>query len=367
MTNPCAQFIGVVGEPTVAVSVVRGLLDMVEQSGVPRAELLRAAGLRSSLLDATDGRVAYSEIDRVCELALDFTADPALGLHWCETMSAVTFNPLSNLIAHSANLRQGFESLTAFHRVLTDRARYQLVEHGDLVTVRCEPMGTGSLRVQRLATEMLVMGIFRLVRSFCMHAPLPRVAFEYAAPSYAPEYMRAFRGAVQFDQAFTGVVFDRELMDMPSPDKDEDLHVALRGVAERRILRLTQCAPYAARVRELLVRKGPSCRADMDTVARSLGLSVRSLRRRLADEEVSYNDVVTDALTIVAKQLLREKQRSIQETAYDMGFSDTSAFHRAFKRWTGMTPQVFRKLELGRHDPARLDSDHLAADLSSRN
>lgn len=82
--------------------------------------------------------------------------------------------------------------------------------------------------------------------------------------------------------------------------------------------------------------------ADMKAVARALGLSVRSLRRRLAAEGASYGEVANAALATVAKHLLREKQHSIQETAFELGFSDASAFHRAFKRWTGTTPSAYR-------------------------
>lgn len=99
---------------------------------------------------------------------------------------------------------------------------------------------------------------------------------------------------------------------------------------------------YADRVRELLLENGAQTRIDMNAVARSLGLSARSLRRRLCDEGISYNSIAEGALATLAKQLLADQARSIQETAYTMGFSDPSAFYRAFKRWTGTTPKTFR-------------------------
>src|SRR5262249_48691500 len=114
---------------------------------------------------------------------------------------------------------------------------------------------------------------------------------------------------------------------------------------ERRTMRLTHGVPYALRVREFLVQQGSPRRIDMETVARALGLSVRSLRRRLASEGKPYSAVENDALAIVAKHLLRDKQRTIHETAYEMGFSDTTTFHRAFKRWTGTTPSAYRESE----------------------
>jgi len=86
----------------------------------------------------------------------------------------------------------------------------------------------------------------------------------------------------------------------------------------------------------------------MRTVARALGLSVRSLRRRLVAEGVSYTSVANDALAMVAKHYLVDEQYSIQQTAHEMGFSDPRAFHRAFKSWTGMTPDAFRNSRSGR-------------------
>ena len=81
----------------------------------------------------------------------------------------------------------------------------------------------------------------------------------------------------------------------------------------------------------------------MEEVARELEISARSLRRRMLAEGLSYGNLVTRSRTNAAKRMLQRPSSSIQETAHAMGFASAAAFHRAFKRWTGMTPKQYRE------------------------
>jgi AraC-like DNA-binding protein len=327
----------------ISVGVVRGLVEFVERVGVSSAQLLCAAGLPPDRLDGDDTRLPRAEVYRLIDQAIELSGDPALGLHWGETIGEGTFAPISPLIAHASTLRQALDSLAQFHGLLSEQASYELVEHGECLTVRSRPLPGESARLQRFVVEMTVLGFRRLVRFFDLRARHERVSLAYAAPSYRTEYERLFDPHLSFGQPFSGITFQREVMDAPAPHKDVDVHKALLAVAERRLLRITQRTPYALRVREALVREASPHRADMENVARTLGLSARSLRRRLANEDKSYGEVANEARAIIAKHLLRDRQKTIQETAYEMGFSDTSTFHRAFKSWTGMTPRAYRE------------------------
>ncbi len=330
-------------EASLSLRVVRGLVEAVEQMGVSRDELLQSAQLEPAQLDYEEACVPRSVVYRLCERAVDLTGDPAFGLHWCERLCGTAFNPVSHLAAHAATLRQGFESLHRFHRLLNDQPSFRLSEGDDKVTVHCFNLSGASLRMQRVASEMLVLGIIRLIRSFCPQARVDEVSFDYPTPEYDNEYMRVLELVPRFAQPETLIVFDRALMNTASLHKDEDVHDALRVIAERRILRLIEHTPFTLRVRDLLVEQGPT-HPDMDRVARALGLSKRSLRRRLVSEGSSYKSIVKEALAIVAKRYLREKRLTIQETAYEMGFADSSTFHRAFKRWTGNTPGSYQDM-----------------------
>jgi AraC-like DNA-binding protein len=121
------------------------------------------------------------------------------------------------------------------------------------------------------------------------------------------------------------------------------VHDALRTLAERRMLGMTERGSFTARVRKVVTEQPPGQPHDMNRIARTLGLSRRSLGRLLQAEGSSYKQIVSESLALVARRHLGERQMTVQETAYEMGFSDASAFHRAFKRWTGRTPSGFRK------------------------
>lgn len=329
--------------PTVSVRVIRKLVDMVERAGVPRDTFMRAAGLRSEQLESTAGRLSRHESYRIHELALDLTGDPALGLHWAARVSPRTFGPLSYLVAHAPDLRRGYACTSLFARLISSDDRHEVIEQGDRVTIRCRRAGDESIRIERFAAEM-TMGIFaRIVRDFGGPAIPSAVSFSYPRPDYHEEYTLFFGQTARYEQPFSELVFDRAVLALPSPYHDPEIHEALQTMAERRVVALTETLSYGQRVCELLVQRGGPRRADMESVARALGLSSRSLRRRLTDEGTTYGLLEADAFAIVAKQRLSINGHTIQQAAQDLGFSDIPAFHRAFKRCTGTTPAGFRQ------------------------
>lgn len=332
---------------TISARVARGLVSFLEQRGVSRAAFLHSAQINAEALSSADARLTRREICALAEVALEMTGDPALGLHWIETLADRSFNPLADLILHAATLREGLEALLHFHPLLSDCARFQLTEHANLATMRRVHVIGDSPRLQRFTSEIFAAGFSNLLRTINPGARIEEVRFEYAAPSYRAEYARVFRGAQSFDRMQTAVVFDRALLDAPSFYRDEAVYDALCAVAERHLIN-TQQASIALRVRKVLMENRSARLSDMATVARTLGLSLRTLRRRLAEEGVSYTSIANEARARVAKHHLIDERRTIQETAYEMGFSGPRAFHRAFKSWTGSTPYALRSARFGR-------------------
>lgn len=329
-------------EWTVSAKVVQLLVATLERMGASRERFLQAANLDGRWLDSPDWRLTRNEVAALCELAIDQSGDPAFGLRWAEWTTTSSFNLLPQLLAHASTLRHAFEMLFRYKALVSDEIPIELFERGEEVELRGWFAQGESLRLRRLGAEMAFFGMFRMLRDYGPSANIKRVSFDYPAPDYRAEYTRMFEGLEQFEQPFSGIVFDRALMDAPSPHKDDVLESSLRTLAEQRVPQARDRAPYAARIRNVLLEQSAPHRVRVDTVARELEISARSLHRRLSEEGRSYSAIAREASVMVAKRLLTDERRTIQETAFAMGFSDATSFHRAFKRWTGATPTTFR-------------------------
>lgn len=330
---------------SVSVTLLRALVDEVARAGRNTDAFLGAAGIERTTLANPDARLSFSRYHRAQELAVDWTGDPALGLHVGERAPLSAFHVVGFVCAHCSTLRQAISALARYGPLLFDVDAPTLEEEGPRATLGYR-FTYGSGPSDRMGAEFAIAATVQMGR-MCLGrvaAPL-EVGFEHAAPAYVDEYRRVLGAPVRFEAPATLVSFDRALLDAPLLHANPDLLRILATEAERKLAGLPE-APLSDRVRAMVLEEndaGHAQRLTMEEVARRLGLSERSLRRRLREEGSSYAEVVEAAVAAVARRRLRDERATIKAVADELGFSEVSAFHRAFKRWTGMTPQQFRQ------------------------
>jgi len=266
----------------VSVLVVRAFLEVVSERGVPLDRFLSAAGIEPARLDDLDGRLEISELDRLQEAAIDLTGDPALGIHMSERASAPAYDVIGHLASHLPTLRDSISSLLRYSRIFSDVTAV-LEERGDMATMVFKFTRPPDSPAVRLRAEQTLAGFVRLLRTYCGDGAMPRqVLFEHAAPPYRAEYTRFFGGLERFEQPVTALGFDRAMLSQEAVHKSPRLSVILTSEADRLLDRLERGLTCAERVRDLLATQGVGDASTMSAVARSLGMSVRSLRRHAA-------------------------------------------------------------------------------------
>jgi AraC-like DNA-binding protein len=326
----------------VSIVMVRAVLATVERQGVQPDAVLEAASIDAARLDDLTAQLTLAEYDRFRQAAIALSGDEALGLHLVEHARSAAFDVVGHLTEHAATLRQGIETLAKYSRLVTAGPPPELSEEGASACIRFAFRHDASART-RFAAELTLSGFMLMIQGFVGREVRPRgVYFAYPAPPHRAEYTRIFAGSERFEHAFTGIEFDRAWLDRTQPYKSEELYAVLQQQAERALSRIERDAPLAQRVIEHLTAHDPRALPSMDGVARSLGMSARSLRRRLLSEGAVYKQLVEQVVMTRAKRMLEDPRISIQEAAYATGFATPAAFHRAFKRWTGLTPKAYK-------------------------
>lgn len=328
---------------SVSVTLVRTLVEEVSRAGADPQAFLAAAQLERGVLDDPNARIAGPQYDQLQELALDLTGDPALGVHMAERVNPSAFHVVGFLSGHCQTLRQAIAMFARYRKLISDAPPPSLHEDGEVAVLTCHFVAGGSERCRRLRDEF---GVAAMTRSALMVLGVPEaprlVEMPHAAPAYAAEVERVLGCPVRYGADAVRLHFARWMLDAARLHANPELMRLLESQAERNLAQLVTPARLSARVRAALLDGKDGARPTMSAMARRLGLSERSLRRRLHQEGLTYAEVVEHALAEVARRLLDDPAATIQEVADRLGFSEASAFHRAFKRWTGQTPGKFR-------------------------
>jgi AraC-like DNA-binding protein len=325
---------------SVSIFLVRAVVEAVQRSG---GDLRGRIAFDWRRLGNPGARIEFEQFGRVLSAAVAVTGNEALGLHLANEIPEGAVDLLAHMAAHAPNMREAVETASQFARLAMDDLLIRTRDEGDSFVVRYAFPRSTPL-ADRALSELMIGGLVRLARSFNGPSIVPRWAhFEHERPNHHLEYMPSFGGNQRFGQAVTCIAFDRQIVDRPQLHQDPELYNLLRLEARRRVHRIATGQRPVTRLRQYLLAMPPSRIPEISTAARDLGMSERSLRRRLAADGTTYRDVVRSVLEASADRLLQNPTRAIKETATALGFADATTFHRAFKRWTGMTPSEYRR------------------------
>ena len=177
------------------------------------------------------------------------------------------------------------------------------------------------------------------------------------AVSHTPDDVQAIARVLGCDvragASWNGLIVSPEAWDVPLRRRESLLRRLLETQADQILAQLPPRTGLAERVQRALARDLDARSTGVDAIARQLAMSSRTLQRRLASESVSYQQLLDAARKEAARRFLAEPSLAISEVAYLVGYSEPAPFHRAFKRWYGVTPEAFRQTQRGEPAPPR--------------
>jgi AraC-like DNA-binding protein len=200
----------------------------------------------------------------------------------------------------------------------------------------------------RLSDEVLVVGLLSFVRAMTGLATLPALAVEFSfpAPANIDAYAAVLGIAPCFSQARTALHFPAAYLSLPVSNSDPGLKILLARQAQASLAVLPQSEGFISALRSALLRSMQSNRANAGAVANMLNMSERTLFRRLAEQSLTFKTVLAQTRMQLAKEYLQDGDLRLDEIALLLGYSEQSAFNRAFKRETATTPGQFQRLSL---------------------
>jgi AraC-like DNA-binding protein len=309
--------------------------------GVDVPALLRRVGLSLEALQDPDARFSPEQGLELVHLAIEAGGGDNLGLRLAELYEPGVFGVLDHL-AHSARtLREAIELLCRYERIHQNGMRTELQVRGPRAFISHTMLHPYPL--PRQVSESTLANLTAIGRKLTGidYAPLD-VWFAHPAPADTREHERFFRCRLHWEAAHDALCIPAELLDTPLRKPNTRLVHVLEQHARELLQKLSIEGSFRDRVRERMCIELPRGSASLESLAAALGMSARTLQRRLRSEGTSHAALLEELRRKLAEEYLQRSGLGTEDVAVMLGFSDSRAFRRAFKSWTGQSPIEFR-------------------------
>lgn len=328
--------------PTVSGGYARALVDLAEAQGADRRLLLRRADVPAEALDDPDARVAFGRFKALMLEAKALCAEPAFGLHFGERTRFVDMS-IVGLICHAANtMGEAFEEMNRFARLAVEVDGHESAPRFALARDEAGLWLEERRRNPNDFPELTESTFARFVCDTRRHFPDEPFAYElhftHARPEHAAEYDRIFQAPSIFGSNRNAIRIAESWPHIRLGPPNRYVFGVFSEKAQALMRDLESARSVRGRVEAALTPILHTGDLGMEATARRMGLSRAGLYRRLKAEDVSYEAVLDDLRRRMALHYLDGRKVSVNEAGYLVGFSDPSAFSRAFKRWTGERP-----------------------------
>jgi AraC-like DNA-binding protein len=327
---------------TIAIHHVGEVLQGARRQGVAIDPMLERAGIPAALMEAPLARVSQEQYARLLRVVQRALRDEFWGL-CSRPLPLGSFAQCCRLLVHTPTLadalRVGFRY---FHGALPDFVARLGVADG-VASVRIvtpQPIEPSQLYAER-TFHFFTFGMSSWLAA--RRIPLTGVDYRGPAPPNAADTARAFQARVRYGQPHFGLSFDARWLQLPMVQNTQSLREFLQQAPANLLVKYRDKTSVTERIRRLLRSHLRGEMPSLEEVGRVLGMTPQTLRRRLSDEGQGFQSLKDDLRRDAAIEYLAHPDMTLLDIADQLGFSEASTFHRAFKKWTGVAPGEYRQ------------------------
>lgn len=329
-------------ERTIASHFVRAALRGAQHQGLDCLPLLRQAGVQPAVLEEPRARIDPQQFARLVQLLWEALDDEYLGFGRLKSKRG-TFAMMGHAIIHCRTLEKALSRGALFYGLFPDAPTIRLEREGDWARLSVDDSSLWD--PDHFLVECLLV-IWHRLGSWLIgqRIRLEEATFTYGEPAHIAEYDLIFPCQRRFNAGRTSLLFHARYLSMPLLQDERTLKQFLQHSPADLLARPDGGDSLTSQIRRLLGRDCANW-PDLDAVAAQLHISPQTLRRHLREEGSSFQELKDHLRRDLAIYHLGRDELAIQNIAEQLGFSEPSAFHRAFKKWTGLTPGAYRAQE----------------------
>ncbi|SJL84721.1 AraC family transcriptional regulator [Vibrio palustris] len=329
------------GNQGVLAAAATGLSTFISQQGGDIDRILGRSGVNPEILTQPTSSLKLTHYCQVLEQAAQQTGCEHFGLYYGQQFMPQQLGLIGYIGLCSATVQDALTNLVHAFGWHQHDTFMQFVDLGDAVRVDYQ-IRHGGIVVRRQDAELTMGMVINLIRQGAGKAWAPRmVHFEHASPESWHEHCKVFDAPVYFNQPFNSMVIDKTCLSRSMPNADPMLLSLMMEALQR--LNVSQATQsMAEQVRASIQTHLVDGEPELDKIADVMGMNRLSLQRRLKAESVTYRQLLESVRRDLASHYLQQAHIPITEMGLLLGYSETSAFSRAFRRWFGVSPRQYR-------------------------
>jgi len=329
--------------PKISIAATTGLLDVITDAGGNLDQILHELGLERSVLTNPEGFISASIFARFLELASQATADDCLGLHFGERYNPKNIGPVIYVTLNSPTIGAAFENVERYLTLHNEAAKWFTTIDGERAYLRYELVDLGIETPRQFHEASMAVALTTLRMMAGSHWAPQEIHFTHESPLRTSEHARLFAAPARFGCETNAFVVDREFLERQVPAADPRLYKILRRYLDRVLSEMPREDNFLASMRKAIAEEMRDGDPKLARVAKQLATSPRTLQRRIKEHGFNYKQLTDDTRRRFAMKYLKDRNHTLTQIAFLLGYSEVSAFNRAFKRWTGSTPLKYRK------------------------